>query len=337
MVDYLRIPNLLFSLGDFSFPAMAAIMNFRRFGSVLITTVLLIPLVFGGKFAAAENETLLEKMEREQAGQHDPAGIYHEETLEKGPARTIEVPKPLSAAPDGTRPARPLEWPPEHYMEERPQPADDDINEDFKALRVPLAENEDLSKPRSVTFIAAEDAHLGVKEIVAHNPAKADDKVELTQKPYSNYILGAGDKLKITVFGEADLSGNFTVNEAGQISYPLVGEVDVLKLNVLQVKDKITRLLKQGYLKDPNIAIEVVEFRPFYITGEVRAPGSYSYVADMSIMNAVILAGGFTFRAEQDEVEILRNTASGTIMLKDMETDEKVVPGDIILVKERFF
>ncbi|MCD8496895.1 MAG: polysaccharide export protein [Alphaproteobacteria bacterium] len=127
------------------------------------------------------------------------------------------------------------------------------------------------------------------------------------------------------------------MNEAGQISYPLVGEVDVLKLNVLQVKDKITRLLKQGYLKDPNIAIEVVEFRPFYITGEVRAPGSYSYVADMSIMNAVILAGGFTFRAEQDEVEILRNTASGTIMLKDMETDEKVVPGDIILVKERFF
>lgn len=304
---------------------------------------------------ASGNETLLERMQREKnapAMEAVPAMPEHEEFFAPEPALEAPAEEPpleeFSAEPaeewppaEDTRPARPLDWPPERYM--RGPHADDlekgdeshdgerDI-EDLKALRVPLAQGEgDLLRPpgskRSVTFTAPK---------VAQPPVDGQN-IAFDQKAYTGYILGPGDKLKITVFGEEELSGPYTVSDAGQISYPLLGEVMVKDLNVPQVREKLADLLRQGYLNDPKIAIEVLEFRPFYITGEVKSPGSYGFVADMSVMNAVVLAGGFTFRADQDEVKIMRSTAGGSMMLKDIPTEEKVVPGDIILVEERFF
>lgn len=306
-------------------------MALRALKHSLIAIFVLVFLVSGA--SAAENETLLQKMKREQTqGQieiplEEPVLGPVLEPVEDEVPEAVMAPRPF--VPDlpiqddtlpETRSARPLDWPPERFM--GAIPADEYGHEGIK---------------RSTTFTAAKAAREDAKVLEDQDPQQDGGVHKLDQQAYTGYILGSGDKLKITVFGEDKLSGNFTVNEAGQISYPLIGEVDVKNLNVPEVKEKMTGLLRQGYLKDPNIAVEVLEFRPFYITGEVRSPGSYSYVTDMSVMNAVILAGGFTFRAKQDEVEILRNTASGTLMLKDVETDQKIVPGDIILVKERFF
>lgn len=266
--------------------------------------------------------------------------------------------------------ARPLFWPPEGYIETPPEGNDNQNGEGdegkdkgFKTLRVPVGEADPASgsgngKARQVAIFKAKEAQ--VIETVAlkddeipisgsalpQMPEKADTphgsgpkagNPESEALKTDGYILGSGDKLRITVFGEKDLSGDYTVNDAGNISYPLIGEVPLRGLTLVQAKDKIATLLQNGYLNDPSVSIEVGEFRPFYITGEVRSPGSYSFVAGMSVMNAVVVAGGFTFRADQDEVEILRTTAGGTKMLKDMGPEEKVVPGDIILVEERFF
>lgn len=311
-------------------------MSLHPLKQVFVAIFLLSVLVSGAGLRAAENETLYQKMKREQGhmheseqekSQHKPALPVSEPEISapvEAPAVMVLPPSSLEAPPiqdsiQETRPARPLDWPPERFMD--PVPADE--------------YEQESGVKRSTTFTAAKAAREDAKVLEEISADGAAHKLD--QRVYEGYILGAGDKLKITVFGEESLSGNFTVNDAGQISYPLIGEVDVKNLNVLEVKEAITGRLQQGYLKDPNIAIEVLEFRPFYITGEIRSPGGYSYVADMSVMNAIILAGGFTFRAEQDEVEILRNTASGTLMLKDVETDQKVLPGDIILVKERFF
>lgn len=296
---------------------------------------------------ASGNETLLERMQREKnaapakavpAPPPLPEEFFAPEPELENPDTVFEE---LPAEPldyeDDTRPARPLDWPPERYMrgmdkgDESPDTERDIDN--FKALRVPLAE--DAPRPpgakRSVTFSALGTAPK-MEQPLAHGQTIAFD-----QNAYTGYILGPGDKLKITVFGEDDLSGPFTVADSGHIAYPLLGDVAVKDLNVPQVREKLEGLLRQGYLKDPKIGIEVLEFRPFYITGEVKSPGSYGFVADMSVMNAVVLAGGFTFRADQDEVKIMRSTAGGSLMLEDIPTQEKVVPGDIILVEERFF
>ncbi|MCD8562845.1 MAG: polysaccharide export protein [Alphaproteobacteria bacterium] len=337
----------------------------RRLGHCLIATVLLLPAYAGIPVYAAEHETLLQKMARESANKTEVISpdkdsfVPHSDLPEENTPRSAVVPEmnEPSTRP-ATRPAdsRPLAWPPARYME-APAANEDENDRDFKMLRVPVgeAQPEDGGLKHAVTFTAASAApsegdHSG--KAPHHDEADKDKTIAMTPASVpvalasdenkdamagAGYVLGSGDKLKITVFGEKDLSGEFIVNDSGRISYPLIGEVSVQDLTLVQAKDKIGVLLKDGYLNDPDITIEMAEFRPFYITGEIRAPGSYAYVAGMSVMNAVVVAGGFTFRADQDEVEILRRTPDGTKMLKDIGTDEKVVPGDIILVEERFF
>lgn len=148
------------------------------------------------------------------------------------------------------------------------------------------------------------------------------------------YTLGSGDKIRLTVFGEEDLSGEFEVDGSGVISLPLIGNVDAAGIDTRALEQKIVDAFSQGYLIDPRISIEVLNFRPFFILGEVKSPGSYPYVNGLTVLNAVALAGGFTHRARRDEVMIRRG--EGT---KEFEADEssKVLPGDIINVRERFF
>ncbi len=158
-----------------------------------------------------------------------------------------------------------------------------------------------------------------------------------SQSGFSAYRLGPGDKIKITIYGEEDLSGVYTVNEKGMIAMPLAGDINAQGLNVAELKNKLFAAFSDGYLINPSIAIEVEQFRAVYIMGEVRTPGSFNYAAGMSIMNLVATAGGFTYRADDDCVEILRENGAAQIKLEDVKLDEKVMPGDIILVKERFF
>lgn len=154
----------------------------------------------------------------------------------------------------------------------------------------------------------------------------------------ASYKLGSGDKIKITIFEEKDLSDTYLVNEEGFISMPLVGDVKVKGLTIQDVKKEVEARLANGYLIDPSVAIEVASFRPIYVMGEVNSPGQYSFVTDMTVRNAVAIAGGFTYRANQKSVRILRELNKHSVYrIEGVEPDMKIEPGDTVLIKERFF
>ncbi len=166
-------------------------------------------------------------------------------------------------------------------------------------------------------------------------PARNMDVAEANPAP-PIYRLGVGDQLRITVFGEADLSGQFTVGPSGMISYPLIGEVPVAGQSVPEFVDQLGTRLRAGYVRDPSISVEVTGFRPFFILGEVSEPGTFPYNSNLTVMNAVAIANGFTYRADTRRVFIKR----------DGETEEReyrltstlmVQPGDTIRIPERRF
>jgi protein involved in polysaccharide export with SLBB domain len=166
-------------------------------------------------------------------------------------------------------------------------------------------------------------------------PPAAVPAVSATGDPLG-YTLGSGDKVRVTVFNEPNLSGEFDIEPTGKISLPLVGDIKVGGLTVREAEKTITNALVQGYLTSPKVNVEVLNYRPFYIIGEVKTPGSYPYVNGMSVLTAVALAGGYTYRAREDRVTIThandpqrRETAAGP--------DTLVLPGDIVRVPERFF
>jgi protein involved in polysaccharide export with SLBB domain len=152
----------------------------------------------------------------------------------------------------------------------------------------------------------------------------------------SAYRLGAGDKLRVTVFDEKDLSGIFDVNDQGNIALPLIGPVRVGGRTISEVEDDITTLYGKDYLKNPRVNVEVLNYRPFFILGEVRAPNSYPYVVGMTVLNAVALAGGYTPRADTGGIVIKRANAPSA---GEQRIDENavVLPGDIIRVPERIW
>jgi polysaccharide export outer membrane protein len=148
------------------------------------------------------------------------------------------------------------------------------------------------------------------------------------------YTLGTGDQLRVNVFGHTDLSGEFEVDSVGRIALPLIGEFQVINHTVAQVEQIIVSKLKPSYLKNPQVSVEVVNYRPFYIIGEVQNPGSYAYVGGMRVVNAVAMAGGFTYRAKEDDLLITR--AGGGEPERATQVTP-VYPGDVIEVPERYF
>lgn len=152
-----------------------------------------------------------------------------------------------------------------------------------------------------------------------------------------DYVLGIGDKLKITIFGEPDLSGSFEISSVGTISMPLIGEVQAAQRTVSQIQTDITHKLASGYMRNPHVSLEVLNYRPFFIIGEVMKPGSYNYVNGMTVINAIALAGGYTYRADKDGATIKH--ANGNQATKELPASEytTVQPGDVINVPERFF
>jgi protein involved in polysaccharide export with SLBB domain len=152
----------------------------------------------------------------------------------------------------------------------------------------------------------------------------------------SSYRLGPGDALRVTVFRHTDLSGEFSLDGEGYFAMPLVGEILGGGRTARQLENEVELALKSGgYLVDPQVSIEVLNYRPFYIIGEVSRPGSFEYVDGMTVINAVALAGGFTYRADQDDIVISRGGSSGPEI--QAAPDTEVLPGDIIEVQERFF
>jgi protein involved in polysaccharide export with SLBB domain len=150
------------------------------------------------------------------------------------------------------------------------------------------------------------------------------------------YTLGAGDKLRITVYNETDLSGEFEVNGEGYVSVPLLGQIKVLGQTTSEVQTLLTQKYGKDYLVNPSVSIEVTNYRPFFIIGEVNRPGGYPYVNGMTIINAVALAGGYTPRANHDRIKV-KHGSDTTAQQQEVKEDSAVLPGDVIEVPERFF
>ena len=151
------------------------------------------------------------------------------------------------------------------------------------------------------------------------------------------YRVGPDDELKIAVYGEKELSGTYAVNGTGKISMPLIGDIEVQNLTLKQIENSVVTKLDGDYILDPRVSVEITKYRPFYILGEVRTPGSYPYVNNMSIMNAVAVAGGFTYRANKKRADVMRMGENNEEVRSTLEVQDSVLPGDIILIKERFF
>lgn len=152
----------------------------------------------------------------------------------------------------------------------------------------------------------------------------------------AEYVLGTGDKIKVTVFNETDLSGEFDIDSTGMLAMPLVGQIQAANLTQRQLSTSIQQRLAEGYLKDPKVSVEVMNYRPFFILGEVMKPGSYPYVNGMTVVNAVALAGGYTYRGEPKDITVVRASDPARTEQKVGETGT-VLPGDIVRVPEKFF
>ncbi len=150
----------------------------------------------------------------------------------------------------------------------------------------------------------------------------------------SEYPLGSGDLLKIQVFGEQDLSLEIRLSDAGTISYPFLGELMVLNLTTYKLSELIRIGLADGYLINPVVNISILEYRQFYIYGEVKNPGGYPYQPGLTLQKAIALAGGFTERSSKSKIYVVHEKEQASSKL---ELGSAVRPGDTITIEESFF
>lgn len=150
------------------------------------------------------------------------------------------------------------------------------------------------------------------------------------------YRLGPGDELRITVFGESELTGQYLINPQGQIAFPLVGNIAAGGKTIAELTAAIRDALQQGFVRQANVAVEVQTYRPFFILGEVRTPGTYPYSANLTVLNAVATAQGFTYRADRGRVYI-KHAWEDVERVYPLTTTTPVQAGDTIRIGERLF
>ena len=158
-----------------------------------------------------------------------------------------------------------------------------------------------------------------------------------TPAPYDvPYHLDAGDRLRVVVYGQEGLTNTYLISAGGTITMPLIGAVPARGRTPQGLAGEITARLRNGFIREPSVAVEVESYRPFFILGEVQAPGQYPYVPNMTAESAVAIAGGFSPRARKDRVTITHTDASGTSRVI-MPPGTPISPGDTVLVGERWF
>jgi len=152
-----------------------------------------------------------------------------------------------------------------------------------------------------------------------------------------DYQLGANDRVRIIVFGQPTLTGEYTLDGNGVLAFPLIGNVDANGQTTKQLQKTIVSKLDPDYLQNPSVSAEVITRRPFYVIGEVQKPGNYPYVTDMTALQAIAMAGGYTYRARQNNLYLKRLDANGRMVRVAATPETKVKPGDTVEVKERYF
>jgi polysaccharide export outer membrane protein len=150
------------------------------------------------------------------------------------------------------------------------------------------------------------------------------------------YRLDAGDKLRVVVYGQEGLTNTYAISAGGSITMPLIGAVPARGQTPAGLAAAISAKLRNGYIREPSVAVEIEAYRPFFILGEVAAPGQYPYVPNMSVESAVAIAGGFSPRARRDRVTLTHTDASGSERIV-VPPGTAVGPGDTVLVGERWF
>ena len=167
---------------------------------------------------------------------------------------------------------------------------------------------------------------LAIFAIITNGVVQAED-----------YNIGAGDLLSITVFDEPDMSlKKIRVSGAGMVSVPLLGEIKVSGLTSKQLEERLTSLLLDGYLKKPKVTVAILQYRLFYVHGEVNKPGGYPYLDGLTVQKAVALASGFTERASEKRIMLIREANSKKKEIK-VNLNSSVNPGDVITVGESIF
>lgn len=173
----------------------------------------------------------------------------------------------------------------------------------------------------------------------SHGNAAAQDQAATSpssDRSSVNYLLGVADKIRVIVYNEPSLSGEFIVGDNGSLSLPLIGEVAAKGRSQKAVTEDIQERLADGYLKQPKVSLDVLTYRPFYILGEVAKPGEYPYSSNLTIMNAIARAEGFTYRANKGKVFLKRAGEKEEKTIK-LTPSLEVLPGDTVRIGERYF
>jgi polysaccharide export outer membrane protein len=152
----------------------------------------------------------------------------------------------------------------------------------------------------------------------------------------AGYKLDAGDKLRVVVYGQEGLTNTYAIDAGGSITMPLIGQVPARGRTPASLAAEISTKLRNGYIREPSVAVEIESYRPFFILGEVAAPGQYPYVPNMTVESAVAIAGGFSPRAKRDMVTLTHTDASGAARYM-VPLGTSLGPGDTVLVGERWF
>ena len=158
----------------------------------------------------------------------------------------------------------------------------------------------------------------------------------LGEEGLSSYALGAGDRVRIAVYGEEELTLETQLSDAGTISYPFLGEIRLLGLTVGELERTVSRGLADGYLINPRVSVTILEYRKFFINGEVRQPGGFPYQPGLTVFKAISLAQGFTERASKRNIYIISDDDT-TRRPRKAQMDSLVRPGDVITVRQSFF
>lgn len=150
------------------------------------------------------------------------------------------------------------------------------------------------------------------------------------------YRLNSGDRLRITVFDQPSLTNTYNVDQSGYVAFPLIGSVAARGKTLQELEVTIASQLRKGYLRDPDVTVEVDRYRPIYVMGEVGQPGQYSYAPGMTVQNAIAAAGGFTPRALHSSADITRKI-NGRVLTGRVAITDAILAGDTIYVRERLF
>lgn len=156
---------------------------------------------------------------------------------------------------------------------------------------------------------------------------------EMLDQPYR---LGAGDRIRVTVFEQEGLTNTYSVDQSGYFAFPLVGAVPARGHTAQQVEATLAAKLREGYLRNPDVSVEIDRYRPIFVMGEVGSAGQYSYVPGLTVQKAVAIAGGFSPRANQGSVDITRDI-NGEVVTGRVKTSDPLLPGDTLYVRERLF